>query len=700
MEIADKPKEQDFLIEADPLKLDIEDKDLLKALKAREKQSESDFKLKGIPKKQDENEKYYLGKQIEESHYKEHNARYVDNLIYESVATIMPIAFSRMPELLVKPGKDDEESKKASEVLSMVLTDDIKQREMKRMVEMAVKHSLIYLIGALKYRWNPELGRDGDYQFEFIHPKNLILDSTANSNDPNKMDICGDKYYVSLKEMIMRFPDKKEKILKAAGIDLNDETKKEEKLASKGEIHELWFTWYEEATEEKEPHSYNRVEGVAWYYKNVLLKKSKNPNWDWEGKLRTFVYDTAKKEDRKPSAEEMRQSMYEQMGFEDKTFHNYFENPEKPYILLGYDQLGKGPYDETSMIEQVIYLQDNINKRGRQITEMADRTRGIWAFGSDSGLKADDVQDFDMANPNQKLWLKGKLSDGVAHYPGEQPSAALFQDQEINRGRVFDKMGVHSTTRGKKETNVATTSQILREADYGRIDHFTDEVINYAFEKMARAAMQMIKLRYTEDHVKRVVGKDGNVVFQRINQDMVTDGMEVVVYASGVDKTMRKREAYERAKMKLTDPLTFFEDTDVPDPKTRTERLLTFMKDPATYETKYVLDLQTSQDQAGALNDQNSQPNQPTPPTGQPGQQPQPNQGGQDVMMDIAMLQQGQMPTMPGNLDPQYVQTLGKFLSSPDFKALSPQVQQMAVQYAQQVQQSISQVPAQPTPKL
>ena len=75
---------------------------------------------------------------------------------------------------------------------------------------------------------------------------------------------------------------------------------------------------------------------------------------------------------------------------------------------------------------------------------------------------------------------------------------------------------------------------------------------------MARAALQLIKLRYTEEHFVRDLGDDGKTTFQKIHRDMIEDGMEVNITASGTDKLKAERRAMDMARMKLIDPHTFY----------------------------------------------------------------------------------------------------------------------------------------------
>jgi hypothetical protein len=352
---------------------------------------------------------------------------------------------------------------------------------------------------------------------------------------------------------------------------------------------------------------------------------------------------------------------------------------------MGYDQMGEMPIDVTSRIEQVIYLQDNVNKRGKQISDIADHARGKNVFSSDSGMTKSDIELIDMGDPNQDIFVDGRVNEVWSFIPG-------VEEQEMTRSRVFSKMGAHATTRGEREADeTATGRQILREGDFTKQDDEVEDTINTAAEQMADAAMQMIKLRYTEDHLVKILGEDGVVVFERINQDYVEDGMEITVAASAVDKLRRKREAFELAGISMTDPLTFFEDIEVPDPKERAERLMIFTMSPEMYHQKYISE-ENDGTMGGMAQSLTGQPQPGQLPQGQPapGGQPAPAgqmPGQQQAMLDIAQLQQGRLPQPPQRPDEAYMTAINQFLQSPDFASAQPNVRQLAAQFAQQVVQ-------------
>ena len=597
----------------DPLTLNIEDKVLSKIIDDRIESEKKYYRdEKNLYERQEKNFEMLIGKQDPKS-FKKYQSKYKDNAIWEGESSIKPIALSRMPDLTVNPGTDNPQSMDTAKKLSDVINSSIKRRENRRVLGMAFRHHPVYFIGVIKCRWDKNKGKNGDYVFEAVHPKNVVLDHYATLGDVEKMDFIAESLPVSAKELISMFPDKREAIY--AELQITDgDANKESKLSTRLKVWEVWFKWYEEKADPETGETVSEpIECVVWKYKSIIFKKMKNPYWDWEGTSKPMIggqeVDINQMNDLLMSGQPTEQI---------KIFRNYFNQPMKPYIFITYDQWGEMPYDETSRIEQVIPLQEDADKRGRQITEMADRARGKHIFSSDSGLKKKDIQDLDINNPDVDLLLKGEDVRKVHDFiQGEQPSQALFADKENSKTSIFNKMGVHDTTRGVVETDTAANAQIAREADYGRIDDLTEDTINAAAEKIAQWSMQMIKLFYTEDHMVSLLGSNGKSVFEKVNGDMVEDGMEVVVSASGTDKAERKRQAQVNATLKMTDPLTYFEDLGMSDPKGRAEKAIMFATDPQGYFTKYILGLESVPQQVQALG-------QETPPAQISGQIEQP----------------------------------------------------------------------------
>lgn len=598
----------------DPLQLNLDDETLISVINDRIKESEAWYTKENYPKRRKINRAFLLGKQRQRK-LKHYESNYVDNLIYESENTIKPIALSNLPDLLVKPGSESPESRDQADRMTKVINSGVRNRQNRRVLGLAFKHVPVFFQGVIKCVWDSSIGEYGDYKYIVVHPENIICDHTATTNNPDDMDFIAEFREESVKNLIMMFPQKEEELLShlvtKRKFNSGDE-KLEKSLASKLKITEVWFTWYQKHEGEGEK-KWERVEGVVWKYDTLVLGKMRNPYWDWQGEKRLFSMKMGEK--KAASVEDIVISMTGGEELISETFfRNYFETPRKPYIFLGYDQLGESPLDTTSRIEQTISLQENVNKRGAMITEMNDRSKPKFIFNAKM-IDKPTVENLDLNDPDQDVMVEGDVREAYGHVTSPPAPAPLYTELESERQKAFSKMGTNATTRGVREgKETATARQLFKEADFGRIDDIVEETINDAAEQMAQWALQMIKLFYTKGHMKRLLGIDGEVSFEMINQDNVEDGMEVVTSASGVDKMQLKRDAYERVKIGMTDPYNFFVDTEASDPIGRTKNLMLFMSAPELY----LQQVAEGRDTAGMAEALAQQPPEGAPPPEQP----------------------------------------------------------------------------------
>lgn len=697
----------------DPLNFDLDDEDFLDYAKTLKREADEFWSDEGpngynLRSRRSTLQAYYFGRQHMGTKSKPYQSKAQDNLIWEAGNYLRAMALSQLPDITVKPGQDTDESKQIADDISKIVSSDIQSRDRKRVLGLSFKHLPVYLTGVIKAYWNPQKGKYGDYDFKSVNPENITADFRAGSNDVRSMDFVFETCENTVKELVMRFPNKKKDFfleLRKAGTfgkagDASRANEENEKgLNTKVKYIEVWFRWYQKAKDKDD--EWEEIIGVAWYFQGCLFKKMKHPYWDWSGTPQTFTYQMKEKGKDKYSREKVpvdRSQLQQSIATGEKiqdaqtetVFHNHLDYPEFPYIFLGMDQWGKTPLDETSWIEQVVPLQQTYDGRNKQIDEMIARSRGKHVFSSAEGVTKDDVSNMDLADPDQDVLIDGDVNKMHTFIPGDQPSPALLQTTLDVRERIFDKPGIHQATRGQANSDTAATNnQIAREGDFTRMDDLVDDTINYACEKMANWEMQFIKLFYTEYHMRRILGPDGRYLSLKLHRDLVDDGMEVIISASGSDKLKAEQRAMDMAKMKLIDPFRFFSDIRASDPRGRTIALMSFMMNPQMYlqdvqnggngEGKKGFD--ASVQQVNGATQQNQQQAQ--------GATPDQGQQSQQAAQDIMQIQQGQIPQPPTQIDGAYMQTFKAFMDSPAVEQLiqqyGPAFQQQLLQFAQAV---------------
>ena len=591
------PSEEQHGTVTDPLSLDIEDDELVKIIDKRIKDSRFYYKSNyDLYSRRKKNEMYLFGKQIEEKEregkVKDYETRNLDNVLYEIQATIKPLAMSQLPDLTVTPGDDSEDRQETAKLLTKAVNEDVKSRNNRQVLALAFKHRPVYFVGIIKAVWNPELaGGLGDYEFVNVHPDAIDFDYNATSPDAGKMNFISHLVNENVEQLLMKFPQSKAKFMKQLskdGILGKDEKMTWKAKATPIEYREVWFTYYKEADDGK----FQKLEGVVWKYKDVILGKIRNPNFDYEGEEQIFSYgDTELSSTKRPlGIEEMKASLmsgvYPENVKKEQIYHNYFTEPQKPFYFMTYDQWGKQPIDETSDLEQNIKNQASLDTRIKQIEEtLNDKGHHIWS--KESGLKSADIERMDHNNPDEDYVVDGSVQDVHEYIQPARPSQQEFSETNRLESRMFSLSGANAV-RGQIQTDVATTNQIAREGNFTRADDLVEDTINAASEWMARWALQFIKLRYTKEHLRQILGSKGETVFVRLHRNLVSDGMEVRIKASGTDKIKAQNNAMQMAKLQLIDPVSFYQDMGLDNPSGRAVKLLTFMKDPISYMKLFI----------------------------------------------------------------------------------------------------------------
>lgn len=579
-----------IVTEADPLKLDLEDAEFIETIDALIDSSQKYYTKKQLYERQNKNLAYYKGDQLKiggKDGLKEFQPRFVENIVYEGVRRTKPIATSQLPDMTVKGDSS------TATLLTDLLNTDAKKRANRKLLGLAHVHEQLFFYACIKGRWNPEKGTDGDYEYINIFPNNIVWDQNCKTNNADDMMFVAENAELRAKQIMMMFPKTSAALTEKLGFNTPDENGKstEERLASPIKIWEVWFHWWKETKDPQTKESkWEKIHAVVWKYGNLVLGKMRNPYFDYEGKPQLF--DPTMQEKNGMSESELMKQYFDAAQQPASTiYYNYFRNPRKPYYFMVYESLGRDPIDETNRIEQILKFQDHINDEGRQIIEMNERSAGKAVFNADA-LDKETVKSIDWRNVRQAITVTGEdinKTFAIAQMPAAP--AQLYQSKQQNRSTAFEMLGLNDTTRGVQPSGDTTLgqSQMYREQDFGFIDDLVEDTINDFSEWQAQWTMQFIRLFYTKDHMREIVGKDGDSIFTAINQNYVSDGLVVEVSASAVDKMMRKQLAVQNMKMGVGDLLSYYEDTNQSNPKERAFRAFMQQSSPQMYAQQYLM---------------------------------------------------------------------------------------------------------------
>lgn len=641
-------RETEVVIPLPPLSLDdkIDDNSLAKLINDRLTEDEKYYKLIKLDSRRKELEEFYIGNQVDSNRLDSSwQMEYVDNIMYRNLRQALRMTTDKLPDISGIPPKGDPLTRERARKIQQVLEIRILNENIKRMIRDGVRDDQMKFIGVIKVIWDANSGENGDYHFRLLDPRQVSFDHTGRiSYDGYSCDEI-DTIYEWVEDpvsvVVAKFPDKKEELFQKLKIVRGTTGQ----MAAKIRYQEVHFTWYDNGGK--------RFEGVAWKYGNLILGKTKDPYYDWEGiQQKTNELN----QDGKPKVKTV--------------FQNYFERPRKPYILFNYDNLGNSPIDDTSAFEQSMSLQKNINKRGRQINEIADNAVPKKVF-SGSAITKEEARRVSN-DPSEHIWMDidqgTRVSDVFATIPAVPPSPVLFSDLVSNRQEIDSMFATHGGTRGEQSgsNQSGLSKQITREGDVAISDDVVETTVVRVVTEMCGWALQMMKSQYNKEHDLHSIGKDGVVTSVSIDQTMIDDGIGIQVRASTTDKIRRRSEALDMANSGNTDPLSMFEDLDVPNPRERAERMIAWAsaKQTGDYsEYERITGLDKEKQNMGISNLDREQ-----------------------ALEDLQNIKEGKPVTTEGIPTREYVQTLIEFVNSSDIKELQPASQQKLAELVKRMQ--------------
>lgn len=492
-----------------------------------------------IEKKQTENENYWLGAQFAPA---TSGRAVVDNLIFESLETFLPIATRPKADPLVESDNTEEGNALADRVRKM-LAFQADRVSYNLELKQVVRYWALYMLGVMKVGWSV---KENDLTCVSIRPQKLILDPTATVS---KGEYTG--YYIGemmediASVLVLRFPAKKALI--SDKVHTNMGTKLE---------YTMWTT----------------DDYVFWTLGNEVLAKTKNPHWNYDTTTTTTVYD----DDGAP--------LQQEQGVPGK---NHFRNRKKPYVFLSIFNLGKQPMDDANLVQQNIPLQDLINKRLLQIDRNADSANGGLIVSGDAFTEEQAGKAAKALRDGGTIWVPtGNVNEAVRRDSGTPLPNFVYESLTDYRGELRNIFGIRgSSPQGLSGERTVRGKMFMQQQDQARIgggisiylEQFSDSVYNWF--------MQLMYVYYDEPHTASVLGKErAQEYIELVNSDFSSRLTIGVKEGSMIahDPATQREEAMTLWAQKGIDPITFFDRLDFPNPREAAKNLYLWMSDPVS----------------------------------------------------------------------------------------------------------------------
>src|SRR3990167_8760148 len=339
----------------------------------------------------DQNLEYYKGIQTGVQNIFGKNSKAVENRIWMAVETTIPIATSRLPDIVVMSGDEDEVSQMEADALQSVLQFHMERVGIQEQAERFLRNMLVKRYGVFKMFWNKE---KDDLGLREIDPKRIKFPKYGKTMD--ELAFVIEDLELSYGQLVEQFGEEKAQIAVANSPGTSSPEKVRQRTYS---VQEVWTNDF-----------------VAWKCGTAILKSQKNPYYDFES-------------DEK----------------------NFFDSPRKPYSIKSLFHTDESIIGETDYIQQLISVQDNINIRKRQIENVTGKTANPILL-IDSDVMTEE-QATAITNEEGLIIFGKGAADGTKirfENPGQLPNS-IFVDIQNSRQEFDNIWGIHSTTRGERQ---------------------------------------------------------------------------------------------------------------------------------------------------------------------------------------------------------------------------------------------------------
>lgn len=595
--------------DTESLSYDLNDEEIARAIGRRietsEKFWESEMNLKTVRKT---NANYWVNKTINEQELYTFQVPYKDNRIFISIEQLIPMTLARPPQPVITEAFNTDASRELAKNLGDVLLGKYEDLYLKTKFGLVARHLLMGMrVGIMKYRWESEYGymkpdgtMSGDICVDVVQPDKVVFDE--GTVDQENMPLIGEHLTSSVEELAIKFPEKKDAIMRALGISRGVATQ----LSRKVGYWEVWFTHYKGG---------KKQEAVAWKMNDLVLKGMQNPHFDY-----------------------------------DNPQNNYFDAPQKPYIIFNHLNSGRYIIDDTSLSEQAQPLQDVLNKRGRQIVENADSANSGLVFDAEK-ISQENVALL-IGDPNEKAMVKGDVRAAAMRLPTNLLPNYVLDDKRDARQEIDNIFGTHDPVRGEGSGNRTLGQDVISQrADMSRAQTLASSLEDGA-DRLYKGMVQMMKIFYDEEQTIRYVSPEGVTRFIKFSQNAIENGMSVRVKSGSVlpdDPASKVKETIDT--IQFLDPLSIAEGLGKPNPRDFAKRMMLSKMDPLTYMQQYL----------GFDPINNADP---------------------QAMADIQALAKGQPVDLPASPSQTYIAQFQSFIESDMFRALPPERQQVIMQFA------------------
>ena len=487
------------------------------------------------------------------------------NKTFRAMESIITTLTGRPTRPNTIPANDTEESVRIANDLQEFFLAKYRDLGIKAKFRRGLRYLFLAKLFSLKIFWDPATD---DFDVLPVDPRNIRLSKKATSMYDTEfaIELVPD---IPIAKIIELFPEKETEILKKAGID-------KKRLLIDNPMDEYREAWIDD---------YKLCE-----FRGIMLDVQLHPYWDFDGLKVTNVelaeFNQASGRKRRPLGRALETSTEERKkkGGRYQTYlYNHFDRPIPPFIFGTVLAVDNKPVGDTSLIEQAEPLQNEIDKRKRQISDNAELMNGKWKVDTSIAKMSKAEAQQMTTNPRGVIYGPG-VRLGVEIVTGKELPSFIKDDLNHSTIELDNIMGTQPTFRGtgegKEET--ATGRAILREQSFSQLDELID-LVDTLHHQLYAWMFQMMKVRYTESHYVKPIGAVNAREVIDLTRNDLEEGIELQVIPGQImpeDKVFKMERAKEEAIAGLIDPLTYFEESGRENPMKLAKRLEMYKINP------------------------------------------------------------------------------------------------------------------------
>lgn len=511
------------------------------------------------------------------------------NRIFRNQESVINALIANPPQPNFIPTREGEEARDFADLQQRYFLKKYKDLNVKEQLRKGLRNLYFARLIVLKPFWNPKIN---DFDVRSVNPKNIRISIKCTKEEDTEYVI--EEITDTLVSAMTRFPKHKDALMRSKGYTTEDEA-----FIANPEIQykEAWIG-----------------DNVLFVYEGTLLAELKNPYWDWDGLLvtseeerelkalggeqrRAFMSQIREQQEmRKPQNEEnpgVMRRVSNALGITQEAeapqvsdelhayYFNHFDFPRKPYIFATIFNNEQKPIGQTDMITQAAPLQEGIDRRKQDIDENASLVNGQVKVDSTVMSKA-DAQKLRF-EARGVIWGKG-VKDGVGREMGNALPQFVYDDMVDSRNEIDNIMAASAAFRGEREGQETKAGRLaLIDQSYLALNELV-QVVDYCSYELFNWFYQLAKVRYTEHHEAKLLGKDNALKIFSLMQDDFEDGTEIRIIEGKTlpeDRQFKYEQAQVDAEKGFLSPVDYLEVAGYESPSEKAKNAVVYKINPA-----------------------------------------------------------------------------------------------------------------------